>query len=317
MRRMPMGRKKKQKKAQKEAELVYGDDWWGAEWTPQKSLAVVEDKKGGETWTCENSDVAGCPLIKKAEVFVPSRLWQAWIDMAGALKTEWLALLLGEVDIGRGRADVENMYFPPQVVASARCSKIEELTELKPNTIGMVHSHVNMNAFFSSTDDDHANWPVEIVVNAKGDYAANLRMKLACDQWERKKADVYLAQSGLAKYYTPILQKAIEVGTTHVKAKEEEEKKKQAAERKTNGKARHQAGFGGNSYFVPAAGGAVQQDTYSRSGVPAGVYELCRECKMWHYSSQVCDDNRIQRLCHACNQWHRPGELCRGRMWRG
>ena len=159
----------------------------------QGSIVVVGHTKTNDEWTCPVEDLKGCPIAAKPQVEVPLEMWNTWIELAGEFDTEWFANLIGDVNPETGRARITEMYFPPQKASGAHVEIPEDSTfRPRPGTIAAVHSHVKMNAFFSQTDIDHANWPVEIVVNAYGKYDLRMRVKLECGRYSRVEGKVVL-----------------------------------------------------------------------------------------------------------------------------
>lgn len=153
---------------------------------PEPTPPQMED-----TWAC-NPDVKGCPIWKeKPRVEVAYKMWKDWIDMAGDIKTEWFAYLKGE-KISNTHYIIREEYYPPQRVGGATAEPVVEPGTVQEGTIGAIHSHVEMAASFSSVDWNHFSQPVEIVINARGNYEAVVRVQLECGRWSRVNADVYL-----------------------------------------------------------------------------------------------------------------------------
>lgn len=172
--------------------------------------------KANDTWTCEVADVTGCPILKVEPVIeVPYELYNAWIDLAGDYDTEWLAYLQGEVNQQTGRARLTEMYFPKQDGKAAHVERPDDSSvELRPGTIAAVHSHVKMQAFFSQEDIKHANWPVEIVINAKGEYECSMRMRLECGRFQRIKGKIILVGLKAGDVYRAALDEALKPEAT-------------------------------------------------------------------------------------------------------
>ncbi len=135
-------------------------------------------------------DLTDCPVAAPPSVTVPYEMFQKWISMAKALSTEWIAFLKGH-ESSPGQYIIEDMYIPPQYATGSFCEA--EDGHIQPGTIGAVHSHVGMNVFFSSTDVEHMNHNIELVVNNKGEIIANGRTKLDCGRFHRMTAKVFLA----------------------------------------------------------------------------------------------------------------------------
>ena len=132
--------------------------------------------------------VTKCPGVQAREIHVEPGLFAQWVALARANKDEWLAGLTGELDGLR----ITGMYFPKQTVSGARCEM--QSGEMRPGTIGMIHSHNSMGAFFSSTDWEHMNGQIEIVINERGEYEANVLDRLECGRLARIPAFIRMGQ---------------------------------------------------------------------------------------------------------------------------
>ena len=119
-----------------------------------------------------------CPHIEdpKTEILVPYEVWQQIISLTKSIDTEWLGYL-GASKLQDGRWQVVDVRVPKQEVSSAAVKPTETF-----HSEGVVHSHVGMGAFFSSTDDNYLNenHHFSIVVNNRGDSKAIIRHKLPC-----------------------------------------------------------------------------------------------------------------------------------------
>ena len=159
-------------------------------------------------------DVTDCSIAPIPKIWVRARLWHELVELAGKYDHEWLAYGIGKV--GRHAAYIKEVYFPKQSVSAATVRRSPESGEILPATIASIHSHVRMAAFFSQTDVEHANWPVEIVLNARGEYKASMRVKLACGRFKRQDGRVQLRQkeSKLATKLQEELGKKVEASVT-------------------------------------------------------------------------------------------------------
>lgn len=139
-------------------------------------------------------DVEGCPIAPEhgPRVFVPFSLYYKWVWLAHKFSTEWVAFLTGKYDEKENEyhLDADGMFFPLQQVTSTNVWA--ETIEERPNTIASVHSHVDMKAFFSGTDSDHFNHPVEMVVNRAGAIDCVTRIPLKCGNFQRVSSAVTL-----------------------------------------------------------------------------------------------------------------------------
>lgn len=182
--------------------------------TPSNDLPKIKDD-----WTCA-PDVQGCPIMTDAmrpKLEVPQEMWDKWIKLAARVDTEWLAYLIGEPippsdKFPKGGWTVTDFYFPHQRVTAAHVQVSEDdLRNLRPGVIGDVHSHVRMNAYFSSEDESHFNHNVHVVVNARGEFATSVRVELDCKRTSRTKGALYLTGEdplaelvmGLENMFTP------------------------------------------------------------------------------------------------------------------
>lgn len=141
-----------------------------------------------DTFSCP-SDISGCPVAKKTVVLIPLDLFNKWVFLAKRFPTEWIAYLLGGPVEGKpDEYQITGMYFPQQWVTPAHCEPADQ--QIKPGTIGTVHSHVDMKAYFSTEDIMHFNHQVEIVLNRRGEFEANGRIQLECGRYHRGPAEV-------------------------------------------------------------------------------------------------------------------------------
>lgn len=176
---------------------------------PAKGIRVIGFKGGGkcDTFTAD-PDIAPCARTPKANVFIPSDMWQDFIWLTKKFSTEWLAYFKGDKDIkddGTVSWNVSGFYFPPQTCTGAHVD-IPTDYRTEEGTIGDIHSHVDMSAFFSDEDKRHWNWPVHVVLNRKGECEAVVAHHLPCGSTTRIKAGIFVtgsdAQDELAKILT-------------------------------------------------------------------------------------------------------------------
>jgi len=232
--------------------------WWGS-----RELAPIRSKGGDkamshgqntDTFTCAVDGVSACSRAPMPIVMFDSRIWQAIVGLCQKVNTEWLAYMVGEKD-ENGNYEVKSLSFPEQVAGGAHVRQTTSADFTVPTgTIGAIHSHVNMSAFFSTTDVAHANWPVEIVVNSKGEYETSVRVTLPCGETMRRKANVVLLTGGHLDAMETSLKEALEKG----KAKEPV---RVAASVVWDGSGEHSGyGYGHGSYYGGAYHAASQDD---------------------------------------------------------
>ncbi len=129
--------------------------------------------------------VMDCPIVKEQSIFIKPELWYALVELTKRTDNEFLVFLLGNLE----RKEITDLYFPKQTVSPTLCSALPG--EMLPNTIGALHSHVGMGAFFSQTDKDHMHAPLEIVINRRAEYACLVETTLDCGRTARVKGKIY------------------------------------------------------------------------------------------------------------------------------
>jgi proteasome lid subunit RPN8/RPN11 len=147
------------------------------------------NRGGSDTFTCDSGEVKGCPISAKTkpQLKIPFDMYCQWVWLALRFSTEWIAYLKG-TQADNGDWTLTEMYFPKQRANAAHVDA--EDNEILEGTIGSVHSHVGMSAFFSTEDEKHFNHNVEIVVNRKGELATAIRRPLECSRFYRAEANV-------------------------------------------------------------------------------------------------------------------------------
>ena len=102
---------------------------------------------------------------------------------------EWLAYLIGE----RGSMVIKDMVIPKQTATSGSVNNISLENYNESNIIGVIHSHHNMGASFSSTDNEwiNKNHDISIVVSNSNMYG-KVRCKLPCGSIFITEADIKL-----------------------------------------------------------------------------------------------------------------------------
>jgi hypothetical protein len=179
-------------------------------------------KRDEEVFHCEETGelTKECPIAITPSILIDYRMWETFLNATKEFSTEWIALLIGKLDKdskGNPAYVIEKFYLPPQTASGAHVD-VPTGVKPRPNTIGAIHSHVNMGVFFSGTDIAHSNWPVEIVINRKEQYEAVARHKLKCGEWAKTKAKVFLTGSylsdSLGKAFTEAFEKGKKLSET-------------------------------------------------------------------------------------------------------
>jgi proteasome lid subunit RPN8/RPN11 len=174
--------------------------------------APVKVKEPEASFEVENNDVTECSRALIGEVHISSELWYRLIALCQHFDHEWMGFLIGQIE--NDVAVVEDIYFPPQEVGKATVDAIEEAPEyrIRPNTIGAIHSHVSMAARFSKTDEEHANWPLEIVINNRAEYQATLRLEVPCGFFIRGRALIHLGTDSEVEQMVDHIENGIRIG---------------------------------------------------------------------------------------------------------
>jgi hypothetical protein len=171
-------------------------------------------KKDEHVFTCASGEIEGkCPLVKvKPIVYVNAKVWDQWIALCDEVETEWIAYFRAGQDSETKDWSIEEFYFPAQ---TATGTSVDVPTGVMPRAgmNGAVHSHVNMGVFWSQTDKDHSNWPIEIVINARGQYEALVRIELKCGSFSKMAAEVKLLDSKISDEIWDGINKAFKQGS--------------------------------------------------------------------------------------------------------
>lgn len=140
-------------------------------------------------WKTEIKFVTKCDFHDEESgvIFMPIDVHTKIMAMTDAMgSTEWLGYLVG-VEKG-GAYTIFDLNVPEQEVTGASVDVIGTTPE---KVIGTIHSHHNMGAFFSGTDDEFigSNHDVMIVVGSD-EYKARIRRKLPCGAFINAEAQI-------------------------------------------------------------------------------------------------------------------------------
>lgn len=163
------------------------------------SCPAAAAKAKSDNWGVE-PDIKGCPIIelKKPRIEIPYEFYKKWCHLARIIPTEWLAYLIGEPlpiseTAPNGGWKITGMWYPKQKVTTAHVTVDEnDLRNLKPGTIGDIHSHNTMSSFFSTEDEKHFNHQVHLVCNARREFDSSIRVTLDCQRTSRMKGQLVL-----------------------------------------------------------------------------------------------------------------------------
>jgi len=131
----------------------------------ESGLEITKDKK--------------CPKIEEAEatgIVIPYNIWASIIKLTREVDTEWLGYFQAS-KLENGDWYVTELQIPEQEVTATTVTPKKTI-----DAPGVIHSHVDMSAYFSGTDDAYLNenHDFSIVVNRDADVAAVQRIKLPC-----------------------------------------------------------------------------------------------------------------------------------------
>lgn len=143
----------------------------------KKTVIVYGNQQADSFWETEIREVKECSKAPKEIEVKISPLVKVKIEalMEKYSNIEWLAYLLGK-DL-----HVEDIFVPNQKVSSGSVNNIDckEFNTLP--IVGVIHSHHNMGAFFSHTDDSYINQNHDIsIVVSKNGPKGQVRWKTPC-----------------------------------------------------------------------------------------------------------------------------------------
>lgn len=131
-------------------------------------------------WETDMEIIDGCGKVAKDFHIFIMPLAKAKIEslMKEYKSLEWLAYLIGEIDWEKEKAVVRDLYIPEQTISAAA---VNNVGPVNMETVGVIHSHHSMGAFFSGTDDDYINQNNDIsIVVAHDGMKAQVRAKTPC-----------------------------------------------------------------------------------------------------------------------------------------
>lgn len=200
----------------KKDKVEYGN---GSPWLPRPyvgpgrlvdpRLPEIYRPAAKETFEFECEHVTECSRAKPRRCSIPASLWFDLLTLAQRDKDEWLCYLIGEET--EDGISVSDVAFPSQVRGVAN---VEVTGGAPEHCVGKLHSHNTMKAFFSSTDRQHFNWPLEVVINARGEYEAVCRVKLPCGELMHTAARI-LVTGGSIEQWQEILDEVGKVEKWH------------------------------------------------------------------------------------------------------
>jgi len=121
-------------------------------------------------------EIKDCCPYKKKGIYIPFKILEK-IKALSRLDTEVVLFL--RVEEKEDYIKISEIKIPKQKSSSASCKALEDFPECE----GVLHTHP-MNAFFSSTDEEHlnANNKVSLVLGKDGNIRAFIRERMPCGE---------------------------------------------------------------------------------------------------------------------------------------
>lgn len=125
--------------------------------------------------------------IGEKSIIIPIKIYSGLISLIREFDTEFMLYFYANEN-ERGDWEVYDIVIPEQNVTTGSCFATEQIVGVQ----GVFHSHADIPAFMSSTDDDHINLNhnFSIVGNKDGQFSAVTREELPCGGIILKKAKI-------------------------------------------------------------------------------------------------------------------------------
>lgn len=138
---------------------------------------------GEKTNTCE--DCSYVEQFTSPRIRITPEINSIIEKLCKTIKKEWQMLLCGKIEKD-GDVIAKDYYIPKQQISSASVKNIDCINQkfIDDNkVVATIHSHADMNVFFSTTDDEFTNLsPISyhIVCNNNGEFKACAKVALPC-----------------------------------------------------------------------------------------------------------------------------------------
>lgn len=165
---------------------MYGDHNTGHHSVGFHTNGTVKTAKDEWTTGEEVKECKSCDYSTEDEfkVYIEASVMSAIFGMCQLVEKEWQMMLCGEVK--DDKVEVTDYWVPKQEVSYSSVKNLDLIDAdviREKKIVATIHSHANMNVFFSSTDHDCTNMSLvkhHIVVNNKHEFVAKSRVDLPC-----------------------------------------------------------------------------------------------------------------------------------------
>lgn len=191
-----MGRQHNKNK-HKRGNMTHQPAWWhgerkGIEHIKPIDITPNKWSTGEAPKKCENCDFA---KDEDYRILIQPQVMSAIFAMCRIVTQEWQMMLIGKCE---GSEVVITDYWVPKQTVTYTTVKNEELIDAnvirERGIIATIHSHANMQVFFSQVDDEYTNLSHikhHLVVNNKHDFVATTRVDLPCGMVKFMKTTVH------------------------------------------------------------------------------------------------------------------------------
>lgn len=184
-----MGRRKKKKKKdeQKQDHFTYEQK------QDHYNKQLEFDQKDKDDWhtgddhkNCIAEDCSYSEKFTAGIIYLSPEVYAVIKKLCEDIESEWQMLLKGREDDVTGDIYVDSYYIPKQEVTKSSVKNLDCIDNKfieENNIVATIHSHADMDVFFSTTDEEFTNMSNidnHIVVNNKGASIAAVKMKLPC-----------------------------------------------------------------------------------------------------------------------------------------
>jgi len=176
--------------------------------------------KVDEEWVFDikNKFVKSCSEVQPQKLIIKPEAWSKIVYLAKNIDSEWLAYGIGKDNV------IEDIYIPHQKVTGTHCEEDNGSVKEKPNNIVCwIHSHADMNVFWSSTDETtYKQYPFSMVVNKKLEYKVIQRAKTPCGKYIMLDTDIQVMYPEIDEEFKKLVQERIEKETATLWREERE-----------------------------------------------------------------------------------------------